>query len=91
MDSNAFVFRGEAAELRWGYHPAATLKDWTLTPHNSSSFEVTARVVSSDAYRVSQHPIVFTVPRQACVWKWPVVSLQIVGETLTASLGPQQE
>lgn len=87
---NTFVFRGESAELRWGYHPAATLKDWTLTPQDASSFTVTAQVVSSDAFRVSQHPIVFTVPRQSADWKWPILSLQIVGHTMTASLGPQE-
>ncbi len=89
MDANSFVFRGEAAELRWGYHPAATLKDWILTP-SATSLTVTARIVSSDAYRVSQRPIVFAVPRQAVTWRWPVLSLQIVGETMTASLGPQE-
>ena len=88
---NTFTFRGESAELRWGYQPAATLKDWTLTPQGSSSLTVTAQVVSSDAFRVSQHPIVFTVPRQAGVWRWPVVSLQIAGQTMTASLGPQED
>jgi hypothetical protein len=87
---NTFVFRGEAAELRWGYHPAATVKDWTITPQDASSLTVTARVVSSDAFRVSQHPIVFTVPRQSADWTWPVKSLQIVGESLTAVLGPPE-
>jgi len=84
---NTFDIRGEAAELRWGYLPAAQLRDWTFNP---SSLTVTARVVSSDAFRVSQHPIVFTVPRQTCVWKWPVLSLQIVDGSLSAALGPQE-
>ncbi len=88
---NTFVFRGEAAELRWGYHPAAVLTDWTMTPQGASSLTVTARVVSSDAFRVSQHPIVFTVPRQIADWKWPVRSLQIANGALTAELGPQED
>ena len=87
---NSFVFRGEAAELRWGYHPAAVVKDWTMTPQDASSVSVTAHVVSSDAYRVSQRPIVFTVPRPTSVWRYPVLSLQIVGQTLTAVLGPPE-
>jgi hypothetical protein len=86
---HSWTFRGDAAELRWGYHPAATLKDWTMTPQDSS-FSVTAHVVSSDAYRVSQRPIVFTVPRQTTVWQYPVLELQIVGQTLTATLGPSE-
>lgn len=86
---NTFVFRGASAELRWGYHVAATLQDWTLTP-GASSLTVTARVVSSDAFRVAQHPVVFTVPRQNTIWSWPVLSLQIAGQTLSASLGPQE-
>jgi hypothetical protein len=87
---NTFVFRGESAELRWGYHVAATVKDWTLTPQDVSRFTVTARVVSSDAYRVAQRPIVFTVQRKASVWRWTVESLQIAGETMTASLVLQE-
>lgn len=87
---NTFVFRGEAAELRWGYHSAATLKDWTLTPQDASRFTVTAQVVSSDAYRVSQRPIVFMVHRQASDWKWAVESLQITGSSFSATLGPSE-
>ncbi len=87
---NTFTFRGEAAELRWGYHSAAVLTDWTMTPQTASSLTVTARVVSSDAFRVSQHPIVFTVHRQIADWKWPVKTLQIANGALTAELGPQE-
>ena len=87
---NTFTIRGEAAELRWGYHLAATLNDWTFTP-GSSSITVTARVVSSDAFRVSQRPIVFAVQRPHMVWRWPVLSLQIVDGALSASLGPQED
>lgn len=87
---NTFVFRGNAAELRWGYHVAATLKDWTLTPQDASRCTVTAQVVSSDAYRVTQRPIVFTVPRQASVWRWTVESLQIAGKSMSASLVLQE-
>lgn len=87
---NTFVFRGESAELRWGYHVAATVKDWELTPQDSSRFTVTARVVSSDAFRVTQRPIVFTVQRKASVWRWTVESLQFVGETMSASIVLQE-
>lgn len=88
--SNAFTFRGEAAEVRWGYHRAATLESWEFQP-TSDGATVTAKVLSTDAFRLSQPVLTFAVPRPSGAWLWPVRSLQIVGSTLMASLGPPEE
>lgn len=88
---NTFTFRGEAAEVRWGYHLAATVKDWEFTPLDASSFRVTAHVVSSDTSALSQPALTFCVPRSNGVrWTWPVQSLQITGQALSAALGSQE-
>lgn len=87
MDSNTFVMRGEAAELRWGWHQAAALSSWQINGDTA-----TATVVSADAFRVSQRPVTFvTQSPKGYTWTWPVHSLQIDGAQLTARLGPSEE
>lgn len=75
---------GQSAEVRWGYYTAATLGPWSVV-----NGTLTATVVNADAYRVSQHPLVFVVIRTKGVWTWPMTSVQIAGQTLSACL--QQE
>lgn len=80
---------GRLAEVRWGYRPAATVGQWTITD-DRGGLTVTAMVIESDADRLQQQPMTFVVPREQGAWSWPVTSLLVVGETLTASLGPQE-
>lgn len=77
----AYTIRGKAAELRWGYQLAATLGSWTLKDGT-----LTATVLSSDTFRVSQSPLTFVVGSI----RRPIEGLQIAGWTLTASIGPQE-
>jgi hypothetical protein len=86
---NTFTFRGEAAEVRWGYHPAATLESWEYQPTPDGA-TVTARVGSADTFRLSQPALTFVVPRPRGPWVWPVRSLQQVGPTIVLSVGPQE-
>jgi len=84
------MVRGQAGELRWGYHEAAILGPWTLSADGAGG-DLTATVVRSQAFRVQQPALTFRVSRQrAEPWKWPVLSLHIVGTTLYARLGPQE-
>jgi len=51
---------GSVANVRWGYHLAATLRDWSV------SFDViTARVEAMDAFRISQSPLTLEIPNVA--------------------------
>ena len=79
---NSFTFRGAAAELRWGYHQAAVLASWEMGPGGT----VTAKVVSKDDFKVTQAPLTFVVPHANGKWVYTVNSLQITGQTLTASI-----
>jgi len=88
---NAIKFTGTAGEVRWGYTPAATLATWELVANETGGGTVTAKVVTQDMFRVAQRPLTFVVPRPSGpAWCWPIQSLQLAGETLTASLGPQE-
>lgn len=90
MSTNRVTVGGPAGIVRWGYHCAASLGRWTVT-QDESGHQLTAEVVSADAFKVSQRPLTFVVDRQAgAAWRWPVVSLQVTGQTLTASLGPME-
>lgn len=83
---NGTVIRGPHAELCWAYYQAAVLGPWTITMHPSGC-ELTATVLTHDAFRTSQPSLTFRVARpHAAAWVWPVESLQIADGTLTARL-----
>jgi hypothetical protein len=86
---NTITLSGPAAELRWGYHQAASLGPWTVK-QTGGTIELKAQVVRADAFRASQHPLTFIVPRSPQPWTWPVRSLSIADGRLTATLDPQE-
>lgn len=84
------VIRGPEGHVRWAYHKAASLRSWVVQVEPSKS-TLTATVVSTDAFAVSQSPLTFVVPRpKGQPWRWPIISLQIADTSLTATLGPQE-
>jgi hypothetical protein len=88
--SNTFAARGVAGVVRWSYHTAASLGTWTMAI-GPEGITLTASVLSSDAFKVSQQPLTFVVVRpNGVTWRWPIQSLQIDSGSLTASLGPQE-
>ncbi len=81
---------GKTAVLKWAYHDAAMLGTWEITARNTGG-DLTATVVSSDDFMLSQPALKFCVPRQnGPAWIWPVLSLWVADGTLHASLGPQE-
>jgi hypothetical protein len=87
--NNRMVLRGTGGAVKWAYHTAASLDTWTMTAEPSGT-TITAKVVTHDTFAASQRPLVLVIPRSTCQWKWPVDSLQIDGNTLTAVLGQQE-
>ena len=81
---HSIVFKGPVGELRWSYHKAADLASWEITGSS-----LTATVLSHDAFRVSQQPLTFVVPRTTGSWTWSVQSLQIAGTSLTATISQE--
>lgn len=80
---------GVEGSLRWGYHQAAVLRAWKIC-REESGVTLTATVVSQDAFRVSQRPLVFVATHAKGAWTWPIEMLQIQDGALTAHLGPQK-
>lgn len=80
---------GAEGHIAWGYHIATTLRAWSLS-RDEGQLTLTATVVTSDTFRLSQQPLVFVAQRQNGSWRWPVHTLQISDGTLIARLGPQE-
>jgi hypothetical protein len=88
--NGSWIIRGVQASVRWGYHPAAALGPWTLTASDTGG-HIEAQIVSADDYRLSQPALKFCVTRQnGIVATWPVLTLHVAGQTLYASVGPQE-
>ncbi len=81
------AMRGETGAIKWAWHSAATLGPWTLEGRGDSFF-LSAHITDSNAFRVSQRPLVFEHHLNGKVMTWQVAELQVTGETLTASLMP---
>lgn len=81
---------GDVGSLRWGYHIAASLRAWTILRTESGTVQLTATFVTQDAIRLSQQPLVFVASHPKGTWRWPILALQIMGGSLTASLGPKE-
>jgi hypothetical protein len=82
----ALTMTGSSAVLKWGYREAAVLGAWSMTGHTAGGGSLTATVISSDTFRVTQTPLTFVHPNGK--WTYPVLDLQITDHTLTALLGP---
>lgn len=75
--------------LRHGYHIAGTLGAWTVTRHDGV-WSLSASIVQTDAFRISQRPLAFVAQHQHGIWRWPITSLQVTGASLSAVLGPKE-
>lgn len=79
---NSITLRGEAADLRWGYHRAADLGAWSV-----ENGHLSASVRSIDAFRLTQQPLSFVVMRPNGVrWEWRLRDVQVMGDTIHAQL-----
>lgn len=82
--------RGATGSIRWGYHVAAQLRDWTVTPSKDKPWALRASIVTSDAFKVQQRPLTFATKVGVEELALSIQSLQINGTTLTALLQPPQ-
>jgi hypothetical protein len=83
----AITITGVAAQIRYGYYCAATLRTWTL---DAAGLTVAATIVDSNAIWLSQRPLAFVFTDKYGAWTWPVIELQITDGALIARLGPRE-
>lgn len=77
---------GVKARIDWSYYPAAALLHYTVTK-GTAGWRVSATVVASDSFKLSQAPLVFVAPHAKGEWRWPITQWSIEGGRLTAALG----
>lgn len=83
--------RGVVGQVKWSYYIAAAINGYTVT-REGSQWSLSATVVLSDAFKLSQKPLMFVAPHQHGEWRWPITDLQLNKESgqLTAQLGPPE-
>jgi len=81
---------GAEASLRWSYHQAAVLRDWSVSRDEFGTLKLSAAIVKADTWKLSQQPLVFVVTTPTGSCRWPVIELQNADGTLYASLGPKE-
>lgn len=79
---------GVQGSLRWGYHVAASIRDWTLT-RTARGGTLSGSVEHVDRFRTDQRPLFFVALVKGGAWQWPVTRLEIDTRTVRAELGPQ--
>jgi hypothetical protein len=97
---------GAVAFIRWHFYQAAELRNYAIVPVDGAGgvgrgLELTATVVSRDAFKLSQRPLILEVPWvvrkvgqpvNSGTWRWPIVTLKIhENGRLKAMLGPPDE
>jgi len=87
---NNMTISGVTGSLKWSYHEAGLLGAWTVTTAEGVR-TLSVTLLKSDAYRVSQRPLVFVASVANAVRRWSVSELQIQGASLTAVLGPMEK
>ena len=88
------MIRGVVGRITWGYYQAATIEGYTVVgqgPTTARRWSLRGRLVLADPFKLSRRPLVFVAPTAKGTWRWPLVSLERIGDTVTAQLGPPME
>jgi hypothetical protein len=78
------------ARISWGYYTAATLRSFSLSKSETGAWSLTAGIDRCDPFKLRQTPLLFTAPRPGGFFCFPVRSLTLGRESLTAKLGPPE-
>lgn len=79
---------GVEGRVIWGYRSVATLHAWTISKDEAGPWTLAGTLADVDDFAVTQRPLKFVAPNG---WRWPVESLQTVGASLSAVLGPKEK
>jgi len=91
--------RGQLAQIRWAYYVAAGVEGFTLLqqttptprPGVKPKWALSARIVGSDKFKMAQRPLLFVTIVKDKRWLFPIEEFRIVGDHLTATLGPRED
>ena len=90
--SETLQIRGVVGQIRWAYYVAAAVHGYTVVVNKKTGAgTLRATIVSSDAFRLSQHGLVFAATHKGGEWRWTIDTLQISGGTVTGTLSRFKE
>lgn len=85
--------RGVVGRIDWGYFAAAAINGYVAQHHEDGSWTLTGTVVTFDAFKIRQRPLIFIAPHQQGEWRWPIRTLDLGDghgpRELRATLGAQ--
>jgi hypothetical protein len=89
----ARAIAGVIGRIEWGYFVAAAIHGYALQPQADGTWALTGTVVSFDAFKIRQRPLIFVAPHKDGEWRWPLRTIDL-GEghgprALVATLGAQ--
>lgn len=86
----ALTLTGHDDAIVWGYHTAASVVSWSLSATGTTG-TLTAKVSKADSFKLTQQDLKFRVRRQTGTsWEWPIDSLHIADQTITATVRLQE-
>jgi hypothetical protein len=80
---------GGVGSILWGSRVAVELRTWRIVKVEKQ-WILSATVARVDRFQARQAPLIFTAPRAAGFWCWPIVAIDIGETSLRASLGPPE-
>jgi len=78
---------GVVGRIEWSYFVAAAINGYTVT-RNGTEWALRATVVSSDAFKLRQRPLIFVAPHNKGEWRWAIRALSLENGRLVADLDP---
>lgn len=82
------LITGVTGYVKWSYYTAGQIEKYTVTRSPEHKWTLRGTVVLSDAFKMSQKPLVFVAPHEGGAWTWPIVSHELVNGQMVAVLGP---
>jgi hypothetical protein len=87
---DSLTLRGDkAASIAWGYHVAAVLRAWRVSKQHGK-WSLSAGIDRADRFQLQQRPLYFTAALYGRQVTFPVQTVTVGSDKLTASLGPPE-
>jgi hypothetical protein len=89
---DSLTIHGGTGSVLWGYRVAVELTSWRIvrTKADGGGWMLSATIKRIDKFQARQAPLLFTAPRAAGYWAWPIEAIEIGETSLRASLGPPE-
>jgi hypothetical protein len=80
---------GGVGSILWGSRVAVALRTWRIVKVEQQ-WILSATIDRVDRFQARQAPLIFTAPRAAGFWCWPITALDLGETSLRAHLGPPE-